>query len=494
MRADEGAGHDRPYAPAVTGHNAADGSVRGAAAQDQAPQDQQDQQVIARLERIPLSRFHAPFYTFLGIGTFFDSYNSLAIASALSVVFIDLHISLSQAGSLLGIAYLGQLAGALVFGAASERFGRKPVFIASLLVMGVFALVTAFAWSYTSLYWFRLVEGFGLGGEVPVAVALFNEVVKGSRRGTLVAIYEALFGWGVFLTPLIAYGLLQAFGPAVSWRVLFAIGAVPAIAAIPSIWLLPESPRWLVHRGRTEQAEAIVARGEEYARARNKALPEPAPIPPLDSKKSKFQELLSPAYLGRTVTLWLIWFMAYFVQYGFTVWLPGLYVRVGHLPAGDSLLLTAASGAVGVAGAYALVWLLDTWGRRPTFLVAFGFMVVGAIFGCVTIGLLGHDGWPWLFASSLIMLMGGGVLAVGVYIYTPELYPTRMRGWGTSFCSTGNRLASYLAPTIVGNLLGAGLGLGWVFLVMLAASVIGLAVMWLFGPETKGKILEELAS
>lgn len=486
MRADEGEGQGRPYTPA-TGRHGAGGPVREATAS-------RDQQVIARLERIPLSRFHAPFYTFLGIGTFFDSYNSLAIASALSVVFIDLHISLAQAGSLLGVAYLGQLAGALVFGAASERFGRKPVFISSLIVMGVFALVTAFAWSYTSLYWFRLAEGFGLGGEVPVAVALFNEVVKGSRRGTLVAIYEALFGWGVFLTPLIAYGLLQAFGPAVSWRILFGIGALPAIAAIPSIWLLPESPRWLVHRGKTDQAEAIVARGEDYAQARNAPLPEPEPIPPLDIKKSRFQELLSHAYLGRTVTLWLIWFMAYFVQYGFTVWLPGLYVRVGHLPAGDSLLLTAASGAVGVVGAYVLVWVLDTFGRRPTFLASFGLMVVGAIFGCVTIGLLGHDQWQWLFASSLIMLMGGSVLAVAVYIYTPELYPTRMRGWGTSFCSTGNRLASYLAPTIIGNLLGAGLGLGWVFVVMLAASVTGFVIMWLFGPETKGKVLEELAS
>lgn len=487
MRADEGASQRRHEASTATEHDAVDATAHGGTAT-------QGQQVIARLERLPLSRFHAPFYTFLGIGTFFDSYNSLAIASALSVVFIDLHISLAQAGSLLGIAYLGQLAGALIFGAASERFGRKPVFIASLLVFGVFSLMTAFAWSYTSLYWFRLAEGFGLGGEVPVAVALFNEVVKGSKRGTLVAIYEALFGWGVFLTPLIAYGLLQVCGPALSWRVLFGIGVIPAIAAIPAIWLLPESPRWLVHHGKLGQAERIVARGENYLQARNVPLPEAQPMPRLDSKKSRFQELLEPAYLGRTVTLWLIWFMAYFVVYGFTVWLPGLYVRVGHLPAGDSLLLTAVSGALGLVGAYALVWVLDTFGRRPTFLASFGLMVVGAVFGCVSIGLLGHEQWPWLFAASLIMLMGGSVLAVAVYIYTPELYPTRMRGWGTSFCSTGNRLASYLAPIIVGDLLGVGLGLGWVFLVMLAASVIGLVVMWLFGPETKGKVLEELTS
>jgi MFS transporter, putative metabolite:H+ symporter len=486
MRADEGEGQRRREVSLAAEHEAAGTTARGGGAVGQ--------QVIGRLERLPLSRFHAPFYTFLGIGTFFDSYNSLAIASALSVVFIDLHISLAQAGSLLGIAYLGQLGGALIFGAASERFGRKPAFIVSLLVFGVFSLATAFAWSYASLYWFRLAEGFGLGGEVPVAVALFNEIVKGSKRGTLVAAYEALFAWGIFLTPLIAYGLLQAFGAADSWRILFGLGVIPAIVAIPAIAFLPESPRWLVHHGRTGKAELIVARGENRLRARNVALPEPQPVPPLDSGKSRFQEILEPAYLRRTVTLWIIWFTAYFVEYGFTVWLPGLYVRVGHLPAGDSLLLTAVSGAFSVLAAYALVWVLDRFGRRPTFKVAYGVMIVGAVFGCVTIGLLHHSQWPWLFGAAVIMLLGGSILALGVYIYTPELYPTRMRGWGTSFCSTGNRLASYLAPIIVGDMLSAGLGLGWVFFVMLGASVIGLAVLWAYGPETRGKLLEELAS
>jgi putative MFS transporter len=449
--------------------------------------------VIARLERLPLSRFHLPFYGYLGTGTFFDSYNSLAIASALSVVFVSLHISLAQAGSLLGIAYLGQLAGALVFGAASERFGRKPVFIVALIVFGVFSLVTAFAWSYTSLYWFRLAEGFGLGGEVPVAVALFNEVVKGSKRGTLVAIYESLFGWGVFLTPLVAYALLRIFGDALGWRILFGIGAIPAIVAIPAIFFLPESPRWLVDHGRQEEADRIVTRGESRLRARNITLPEPPPLAPSSGARSNFLELLGRRYLKRTITLWLIWFLVYFVEYGFTVWLPGLYVRIGHLPASRSLLLTAVSGALGLITSYAMVYTLDRFGRRPTFQVAFAVMIAGGLFGCIGIGVLHHSGWQWLFVAAVVMLLGGSILAIGVYIYTAELYPTRMRGWGTSFCSTGNRLASYLGPIIVGNMLTAGLGLGWVFFIMLIAAVAGLIVLSLFGPETRGKVLEELA-
>ncbi|HEY6493817.1 MAG TPA: MFS transporter [Trebonia sp.] len=450
-------------------------------------------QVIARLERLPLSRFHLPFYTYLGIGTFFDSYNSLAIASALSVVFISLHISLSQAGSLLGIAYLGQLAGALVFGAASERLGRKPVFITALVVFGVFSLVTAFAWSYTSLYWFRLAEGFGLGGEVPVAVALFNEVVKGSRRGTLVAIYESLFGWGIFLTPLIAYVLLRVFGDATGWRILFGIGALPAIVAIPAAFFLPESPRWLVDHGQQGKADIIVARGESRLRARGVSLAEPPPVAPGSGRRSDFLELLKGRYLGRTITLWVIWFLVYFVEYGFTVWLPGLYVRVGHLPASRSLLLTAVSGAVGLLCSYAMVYTLDRFGRRPTFQAAFVIMIAGGLFGWIGIGVLHHAGWQWLFVAAVVMLLGGSILAIGVYIYTAELYPTRMRGWGTAFCSTGNRLASYLGPIIVGDMLAANLGLGWVFFIMLIASVIGLVVLSLFGPETRGKVLEELA-
>jgi putative MFS transporter len=489
MRADEGPGPTAHRTPPAPGHRSTDQQPTGHRA---APPD--GQQVVARLERLPLSRFHAPFYTFLGIGTFFDSYDSLAIASALSVVFVTLHISLAQAGSLLGIAYLGQLAGALVFGVASERLGRKPTFIAALVIFGVFSLVTAFSWSYTSLYWFRLAEGFGLGGEVPVAVALFNEVVRGSRRGTLVSLYEALFAWGVFLTPLVAYGLLRIFGAAMSWRILFGLGVIPAIAAVPAIFFLPESPRWLINRGRVQHADRIVAKGEESLRARNVPLPVPRIIPPVRVRPSRFAELLQPAYLSRTIALWIIWFTTYFVVYGFTVWLPSLYVRVGHLPASQGLLLTAVSGAFGVAASYVLVYVLDRFGRRPSFQAAFGFMIVGGLFGWAEIGILHHSQWPWLFAAALVMLIGGDVLALGVYIYTPELYPTRMRGWGTSFCSTGNRLASYLGPIIVGDILGAKLGLGWVFFIMLLASIAGMAVLSLFGPETRLKVLEELAS
>lgn len=488
MREHEGAGRRWRQASLDTQHGSQAGSAAGGTRQVA-----DGRHVLARLERLPLSRFHAPFYGFLGTGTFFDAYDSLAIASALSVVFVVLHISLAQAGSLLGIAYLGQLAGALVFGAASERFGRKPVFIIALVLFGAFSLVTAFAWSYTSLYWFRLAEGFGLGGEVPVAVALFNEVVKGSRRGAMVAAYESVFAWGVFLTPLIAYALLKIFGAALSWRILFSLGAIPMIVAIPAVFFLPESPRWLANHGRTDRAELIVARAETRLLAKNVTLADPRPVPPTQGTRSRFTELFAPAYLRRTIPLWIIWFVAYFVQYGFTVWLPGIYVRVGHLPASRSLLLTAVSGAFGVATSYGLVYTLDRFGRRPSFQAAFGIMTAGGVFGWVSIGLLHHSGWPWLFGAAVVMLLGGSVLALGVYIYTPELYPTRMRGWGTSFCSTGNRLASYLGPIIVGNILAAGLGLGWVFFIMLVASVIGLIVLSIFTPETRGKVLEELA-
>lgn len=449
--------------------------------------------ILARLERLPFSRFHVPFYAFLGVGTFFDAYDSLAIASALSVVFVTLHISFSQAGQLLGIAYIGQLVGALVFGAASERFGRKPVFIAALVVFGVFSLVSAFSWSYTSLFWFRILEGFGLGGEVPVAVALINEVVKGSKRGKFVALYEALFSWGIFLTPLVAYVLLRIFGAALSWRLLFGIGVIPALIAIPAIFFLPESPRWLIDNGHEVEANRMISNAEDQIRARGTMLPDPVPMPPADTQRTRFVELLSPGYLGRTVMLWIIWFTAYFVVYGFGIWLPSLYVRVGHLPASRSLLLTAISGAVGVAASYALVLVLDRFGRRPTFQAAYTVMIVGGVFGYVSIGLLHHASWPWLFVTALVMLTGGDVLAIGVYIYTPELYPTRMRGWGTSFCSTGSRLASYLGPVIIGDILAAKLGLSWIFLLMIIASVLGMVLLSLYGPETKGRVLEELA-
>jgi putative MFS transporter len=448
-------------------------------------------EIIARLERLPFSRFHLRLASILGVGTFFDAFDALTIAVALAVIFTTLHIGFMNAGLLISAAYVGQFAGAWIFGYLSEAYGRKPAFIASLLVFGVLSVATAFAWDFQSLLILRMVQGLGLGGEVPVAGALFNEYLRSSNRGRVGLLYQSLFIWGAALTPAIGVGVFALFGQDPGWRILFLLGGLPALVAIYACYALPESARWLADRGRYDEADEILRRIEAEPRER--------PLPPLQltlqppPRKTRLGELFSGIYLRRTIMVWTQWAATFFVAYGYTIWLPTLYVRVGGLPVTDALLLTIVSWVVTLSTMYLEAYLLETIGRKPLFIFGFAMIALGGTFGAVAVFYFHATGWPILFSSAIIMGLGTALNSSACVSYTAELYPTRMRGLGIATGSSMNRLASIFSPTAVGALLDANYGIESVFAMFAAVGLIGLTVLATMGIETKGRSLEELS-
>jgi putative MFS transporter len=449
-------------------------------------------QVIARLERLPVSRFHVGLGALLGVGTFFDAYTSVSIAVAVAVIFRSLHISLVNVGLLLSIAFLGQFVGAVLFGYLSEVLGRKPAFMIAMAIFGVFSLAAALSWSYQSLFWFRLLGGVGLGGEVPVAAALFSEYVPGGRRGLAVTVYETLFAWALVVTPLAGLLFIGSLGPTIGWRWLLGMGFIPVLWLIPVVYFLPESTRWLVDKGRVDEGERIVSGIEAGLRRRGVALAEPQVKARADVKATNFAELFSPQYRRRTAMCWIQWFMAYFISYGYGQWLPTLYVRQG-LPTSMSFLLTALGEALALIATYCAGFALDSIGRKPVCIFGFAVEVAAGIAGFML--YLDHlTGWVALLIVAMFMLGAGAVNNSAVYVYTPELYPTRMRGWATTTASSLNRIASFIAPILVGLLLATHVGIGGVFLMFGAAGLVGVLGILFLGIETKGKTLEEISS
>ncbi|GAA5148112.1 MFS transporter [Pseudonocardia eucalypti] len=447
---------------------------------------------VARLERLPFGRVHLRVASLLGTGTFFDAFDSLVIAVVLTVVINTFQVQLGSAGLLISAAYVGQFIGAISLGALAERYGRRLAFIGSLACFGLLSLAAAFAWSFESLLVLRLLQGIGLGAEVPIAGALFNEFVRGRSRGRAVMMYESIFSWGILLAPLIGLLFFQLFGQELGWRLLFVFGALPVVVAVVAYYKLPESPRWLAERGRTQDAGKVLDEMEADARARGVTLEEPEVKSPADVKPTRFGELFSPAYRRRTALSWVTWFCGYFILYGFSTWLPTLYVKLGGLPTGSALGLTAVVSAIYLVEIYIFALTVDRVGRKPWFVGGFALAVLGGVFGCVAIAL-GATAWPVLFVAGLLMGLGISPVTAGLYLYTPELYPTRMRAWATATGSSLNRVASTIGPILVGTLLGAGLGLGSVFLAFGLVALVGLAVMAALGIETKQRVLEELA-
>jgi MFS transporter, putative metabolite:H+ symporter len=448
-------------------------------------------EILARLERVPFSRFHLRLAAILGVGTFFDAFDALTIATALAVVFTTLHINFLNAGVLISAAYVGQFVGAWIFGYLSESYGRKFAFITSLLLFGLLSVATAFAWDFQSLVLFRVVQGLGLGGEVPVAGALFGEYLRTANRARIGLIYQSLFIWGAALTPAIGVAVFTLVGQDPGWRVLFVLGGIPALVAIYACWALPESARWLADKGRYDEAERIVSRIE--AEPRKEELPPLRVTPHPAPRKTRLAELFGGIYAKRTTLLWTQWATTFFVAYGNSIWLPTLYVKLGGLPVTNALLLTLVTWSVTLTIMYLEAWLLERIGRLPLFIFGFVMIALGAAIGATAVMFFHATGWPILFISALIMGVGTALNSSACVNYTAELYPTRMRGLGLATGSSMSRLASIISPLAVGALLNAGYGIESVFVLFTAAGLIGLVVLIALGVETKDRTLEELS-
>jgi MFS transporter, putative metabolite:H+ symporter len=451
------------------------------------------EEISARLDRLPFLGFHLRIAATLGLGTMFDAFDSLSIAAALTMIVATFHFDLRTAGALGGAAFAGQFFGAIAFGYVSEHIGRKWAFVLALTIFAACSGAAAAATSLNGIFIARVVQGIGLGAEVPIAVALFNEFVRGSARGRFVMLYESLFVWGLVLAPIAGLILLQALGPAHAWRALFALGGLPIIVAIIAALTLPESPRWLAAKGRTAEASAIVDAMEAEAKRGGKALLPAIPVARIVREQTSFLELFQGIYAKRTFVAWTQWFCAYFCANGFQIWTPTLFVKFGGLPTRDALALTIGMTATQLVWAYLTSGVIDRVGRVPWFAGGFALAALASIGGALAIGVFGVHGWQPLLIFGIFVVGGTSVNALGVYVYTPEQYPTRMRAWGTATGSSLNRVASFFAPLAIGWLLGANLGMASVFAMVAVVAAFGAIVIWTMGEETKLKTLEELS-
>jgi MFS transporter, putative metabolite:H+ symporter len=440
--------------------------------------------VVARIERMPISRWHLKARFIIGVATLFDGFDNLAIAYVLPVLAPQWDLSAPQIGLLLSASLFGQLLAALFFGWWAERVGRKRALIWSILIYSLLSLACAFAWDYKSLLVLRTLQGFGIGGEVPVAMTYIAELSRSRGRGRFVLLYELVFPAGLLAAAIVGAWVV----PQIGWRWLFVIGAIPVVLVVP-LFRLPESPRWLAAKGRYAEADSALSGIEQsIERSTGRALPAPQPVILTSERSASLADLFGPTYLRRTLTSWIIWSACYFCTYGLLVWLPSIYKSVFHLSVSDALIYTIATQAVGLAGSVACALSIDLTMRRTAFSVAF-------------LGAAASFFWIWFVnpSSAITLMFAGSIanffvayIAIGVYLYTPEIYPTRSRAIGLSASAFWARVAGFIGPNLIGASI-VSLGLGSVFLgFAIAASVAGV-VAWMFVSETRFRTLEEVS-
>ncbi|RII18780.1 Inner membrane metabolite transport protein YdjE [Streptomyces sp. YIM 130001] len=445
--------------------------------------------IAARLERLPQSRWHVKVRFMIGAVTFFEAFDQLLAASALPVITEEWHLSTGQATFAVTAASIGMLIGALLAGSLGDRIGRVRTVALGVGVTAIGSLAVAFAWNIETFALFRFAQGLGIGGVVPVAATYINEIARSDKRGRFVLIYEMIFPAGLAAASLIAVWVVPTFG----WRAMFVIGAVPVVLAAMLPRTVIESPRWLLARGRTEEAEEAIARIEaQVSRSTGDVLPTPAQADHRVEEgvtRGRLRELFVGRYLRRTVIVSSLWFVAYYVNHGISTWLPSLYTKNFGLDLTTALVYTLLSNVTGLLGTFVVAMLIDRVGRRPALVAALGG-------GALTLGVLAVAGATSgmqvaLFASATTFFLYA--INAGLYLYSPELYPTRNRAKGAAFGGLWNRLGVILGPVVVGGILGAGGSLKLVFAQLAVVALIG-AIVALLAVETKGKTLEQLNS
>lgn len=445
------------------------------------------EQVSARLERLPVSRWHVRTRVVVGAVTFFDGFDQLMVAYALPLLIPLFHMTAATVAWTIAIGGIGMLIGALMGGWLADHVGRLRVLRWSLVIYALASIASAFSgtlWIFLAL---RFIQGLGLGAEVPVAATYIGEITRAHRRGRFVLLYELIFPAGLVMSSIVAAWVVPTWG----WRELFALGALP-ILLVPLLRRIPESPRWLAARGRLDEAEAAMARIEADVE-RTTAAPLPPPqvsaAAPVDLRRARVTELFQGVYLRRTLMLAVAWLTAYFVNYGIASWLPTIYRTVFKLDVGTALVYSIATTVAGLIGCLVIALVIDNIGRR---------IAITASLVCSSALLFLLAGLGASTAVQVLLWSAGSAVFIyavnlALYVYTAELYPTRMRALGCSVGGAFGRLGIIVGPLAVGAIVGAGLSIAHVFAVMGAVALVGAISTGVFAVETKERSLEEIS-
>ncbi|MEM1574990.1 MAG: MFS transporter [Nitrososphaerota archaeon] len=436
--------------------------------------------VIEYLEKVPISNFH---YILLLLGCLiygFTAMNTMLISAALPAIISEWSLDSVTAGFLLSSGYIGMFIGALSCGFLADAIGRKKALIFTIFLMSIFTGLCSIANEISSMFILRFLAGIGLGGTLPQPGVYISEYVPAKYRGKFVGFVETSWVFGALLAIAFPFLLIPLYG----WRLTFLIAFIPLLLIILVIFFTPESLRYLELKNKYEEIFKILKKHKLISEEINK---EKIFYKLKDtSKKTSFKEIFSLKYRKRTLLLWILWAVLVYTYHGIFLWLPTIYVKEFGFEIVKSLYWTLIVTLIQVPGYFSATFLLDIIGRKKVLAIYLGLAGIS----CLLLSIA-KDVNAILLWSCFISFFNLGAWA-GLYTYTPELYPTRIRGTGSGAAASIGRLAGILAPTLTGFLYSIGKLLFPFIVFTLAHLIASLSVIFL-GIETKGKILEEIS-
>jgi MFS family permease len=463
--------------------------------------------IPARLDRLPWSRFHWMIVIGLGTVWILDGLEVTivgSIASRLTEKGSGIAIDAGQIGTMAAFYVAGACLGALFFGQLTDRFGRKKLFLITLLVYIAATVATAFAFAPWYLYMVRFFTGAGIGGEYAAINSAIDELIPARVRGRVDLIINGSYWVGAAAGALVAILLLDTsiFAKDVGWRISFALGAILAIAILLVRRHVPESPRWLFIHGREEEAEQIVSDIEKaVAEETGQELPEPEQSITVRQRKTiSLGEIARTAfarYPRRAVLGLCLFFGQAFLYNAVTFDLGTLLTTFFGVAAGTVPVFFAIFAVSNFLGPLTLGRLFDSIGRKP--MITITYLVSSAILAVLAFLILGDSGLTrWSFLAFIVVIFFfASAGASSAYLTVSEVFPMETRALAIAFFyAVGTAAGGITGPLLFGHLIKSGSTdqLATAFFIGAGVMAIGGIAEIFLGVRAEQRSLEDVAT
>lgn len=450
----------------------------------------QMQQLENALNQIGVTRSHKSIIFLVVCGVLFDVFEQNAVGLVGPLLREQWGLSATDIGFLNTITFIAAAMGRLLSGYMADRFGRRTMLNVNLALFTLGAIGCALAPGYTVLAIARFVVGFGLGGEITTAVTMLAEFCSAKFRGTAVGLINVGGGGlGNMLAPAFALGVFALFPGDNAWRWLFGCLVLPALFIVFYRRYIPETPRYLLAKGRVDEANRVLsmlASGKlanaqfpvhAYITAHADASAQAA------GPRQSFAAIFRAGYARRTIAVGIASWMTFGAQLSVLTLMPTILVAQGYSIT-KSFTFTIIMQSGSLLGALAASTMGYYFPRKRV-------LTVGALAACLAGLAFGN------FTSSVaVVLLCGALfqfcvltLNTSIWIYAPELYPTRIRGLGTSFLLALGTIGGAMSQVLAGKMFDL-YGVAGMF-GMIAAMYLLFAIAVQFAPETFGRSIEE---
>ncbi|HEY3748899.1 MAG TPA: sugar porter family MFS transporter [Pseudonocardiaceae bacterium] len=432
------------------------------------------------------------------LGGFLFGYDTSNIGSALN--FIPYHLGGFAQGYLVAGASLGAAAGAIIAGPLTDRLGRKSLLVADAAIYALGALLSAFTPNAAVLLIARTLIGLAIGADSAIATAYIAEYAPRDRRGSLSMLQQWMITVGILVSYIVALVILKLWpGSAgtVDWRLILGIGALPALVGVVLRSRMPESPRWLLRKGRYEDTQKAFAKlgievsVENVERTANE----------LDEADRKLERKTNwTAGVKRALFVVCMFFVFQQIT-GINVPLyygPHLLGPLFHThglvqSTIAGVEVTALMTAVNVAATYLAFRYIDKIGRRKLAIAGYTGMAVFALIAAAGLLMLHGTAQIVLVMIGLSLFIASFAAGVGGtgWLIQGEVFPTSVRGQAAAIGATVDWIANF-ALVEVFPVWQAGIGLGWVLVCFAGLCILAILFVGKFLPETKGHSVEEI--